>query len=247
MVDNNVISMIDADDTTDLTIYAEVSSEKPFNKCLNCEYLGNGCSGPNLNAMTVERACEFLQIRRNQLGYTYQKVADVSGLAVISVKRILTGQIKDPGFLSMQALTFALVSDPKGKYPCAMHILTREAEQATQACKAAQNALAAIEAEHELERKSDREKIDFLKDQVKFKEEQMRGKDKMLEERYLFLKRKDRAIFVLSLLLFIAVALIVGALIIDRLNSDVGFFWIDRMFGIKTGNVFDRLFEFLKI
>ena len=244
---SNVLPLIVADNPPESLITVEVSQEKPFNKCLSCEYLGAGCSGPNLNAMTVERACEFLQIRRNQLGYTYQKVADISLLSVITVKRILTGQVKDPGFLSMQALTFALVSDPKGKYPCAMHLITKEAEEATAACLAAQNALAQKTIEFEQARQEDRKKIDFLMEQVKFKEAQMQEKDRLIGERYNFLKYKDRAIITLSVLLFVAVSVIIGALIVDRLNSDIGFFWVDRMFGRASTGAFAHMFEKLLI
>lgn len=247
MTDNsNVLSIVGMNDAPESTISVEVSQEKPFNKCLSCEYLGAGCSGPNLNAMTVERACEFLQIRRNQLGYTYQAVADISMLSIVTVKRILTGQVKDPGFMSMQALTFALVSDPKGKYPCAMHLINKETEQATAACLAAQNALAQKEAEFERARQEDRKKIDFLLEQIHFKEEQMKAKDKQLEDRYRFLKKKDYAILTLSVFLFIAVAIILTALIVDRLNSDIGFFWIDRIWGRASngeiGHMFEKLF-----
>lgn len=223
----NILNIIDADDLHE-TIDIEVTKEKPFNKCLNCEYLGNGCSGPNLNAMSVERACEFLQIRRVQLGYSYQKTSDLSFLSLVTVKRILTGKIKDPSFLSMQALTFALVADPKGKYPCAMEQYTVEAEQAVAACKVAQDELARKEKElaEEKEKVAYRdERIRSFQHQIEFKEAQMLTKDEQLKERSQFIKTKDRAIAILSLLLFIALGVIITALIVDRLNPDVGFFW----------------------
>ena len=233
MTDNsNVLSIFDADELHE-TIDIEVTKEKPFNKCLNCEYLGNGCSGPNLNAMSVERACEFLQIRRVQLGYSYQKTADLSMLSLVTVKRILTGKIKDPSFLSMQALTFALIADPEGKYPCAMDHFTEEAAQAVEACKVAQAALAQKEKElaEEKEKVAYREeRIKAYQHQIEFKENQMLAKDKLLQERYDFLKNKDRYIAILGVLLFVALGLIITALIIDRLNGDIGFFWLNTIF-----------------
>ena len=228
MTDNsNVLNIFDADELQE-NLSIEVTTEKPFNKCLNCEYLGNGCSGPNLNAMSVERACEFLQIRRVQLGYSYQKTADLACLSLVTVKRILTGKIKDPSFLSMQALTFALVADPEGKYPCAMEQYTKEAEQAVAACKVAQDELARKEKElaEEKEKVAYREeRIKAYQHQIEFKEAQMIAKDKQISERTQFMKTKDRAIAILSVLLFIALGIIITALIIDRLNYDVGFFW----------------------
>lgn len=231
---SNILNIIDADELYE-TLDIEVTKEKPFNKCLNCEYLSNGCSGPNLNAMSVERACEFLQTRRVQLGYSYQKTADLSMLSVVTVKRILTGKIKDPSFLSMQALTFVLVADPKGKYPCAMDHFTEEAEHAVAACKVAEEALAQKEKELEAEKEKVAyrdERIQAYKHQIEFKEAQMVAKDEQLKERTHFIKTKDRAILILAILLAIALAVIITALIIDRLNPYYGFFW--RTFNHST-------------
>ena len=224
----NVLNIYDADELQE-NLSIEVTTEKPFNKCLNCEYLGNGCSGPNLNAMSVERACEFLQIRRVQLGYSYQKTADLSCLALVTVKRILTGKIKDPSFLSMQALTFALVADPEGKYPCAMEHYTAEAEQAIAACKVAEEKLARKEKElqDEKEKVAYRdERIKAYQHQIEFKEAQMLTKDKQLTERSEFIKTKDKAISLLSGFLVLALVVIIGALVLDRLNPEIGFFWL---------------------
>lgn len=224
---NTVLNIIDADELHE-TIDIEVTKEKPFNKCLNCEYLGNGCSGPNLSATSVERACEFLQIRRVQMGYSYQKTADLSMLSLVTVKRILTGKVKDPSFLSMQALTFALITDPKDKYPCAMEHYTEEAKDALAACHTAQAELARKEKElaEEKEKVAYRdERIKSYQHQIEFKESQMLAKDKQISERTQFMKTKDRAISILSILLFIALGVIITALVIDRLDPYYGFFW----------------------
>ena len=238
---SNILSILDADELHE-TLSIEVTKEKPFNKCLNCEYLGNGCSGPNLNAMSVERACEFLQIRRVQLGYSYQKTADLACLSLVTVKRILTGKVKDPSFLSMQALTFALVADPEGKYPCAMEHFTEEAEQALAACKVAEEKLARKEKELEEEKEKVAYRDDRIKayqHQIEFKEGQMLTKDKQLSERGDFIKTKDRAITVLSFFLVITLFIIISALVIDRLNPEIGFFW--RAFHPTAKSVFDML------
>jgi len=225
VAENLIYALEDPDELNAENLTIEVSSEKPFNKCLSCEYLGNGCSGPNLNAMTVERACEFLQLRRMQLGFTYQKTADITGLSLITVKRILTGKVKDPSFVSMQLLTFALVSDPKGKYPCAMHLFTKETEDAVARCREAEEKLAAAEVQHAKALDAERRKLDYVLKIEAQKEEQLHEKDKLLQERYNFLKQKDRAITILSVLLGVSVLLFIAALVVDFSNHDVGFFW----------------------
>ena len=207
-------------------IVIEVTEEKSFNKCLKCQFLSNGCSGPNMTAMSPERVCEFLQLRRLLLGYTYKKTATLSNLSEITVKRYLTNKVKDPSFLVIQALSHALVCDLDGPSPCPIHLFPDEAEQAA-ACKAAQDALAQKEKEFERELENERKKVSYLLEQIKFDESQMNVMDKVIDDRASFMKRKDRYIFHLALLLGLSVAVIIGALIVDILNPDVGFFFLN--------------------
>lgn len=193
-------------------IVIEVTKEKSFNKCLKCQFLSNGCSGPNMTAMTPERACEFLQLRRLLLGYTYKKTAQLSNLSEVTVKRYLTNKIKDPSFLIIQALSHALICDPDGIYPCPIHLFPDETEQATAACKSAQDALAEKEKEFEQAMAREKEKVTFLKEQVKFKENQMLAKDKQLDERASYLRMKDRYIAILASFLGVAIVAIIALL-----------------------------------
>lgn len=103
-----------------IVINFEVTDDKPFNKCFECHSFRNGCSGPNLAIMGIARACEFLQMARIFSKYSYQDVADGTGVSLATVKRILTGKIGDPSFFTMSAISTFLFADPNGKYPCAI-------------------------------------------------------------------------------------------------------------------------------
>ena len=59
------------------------------------------------------------------------------------------------------------------------------------------------------------------------KDEQLREHSKLLEERRDFIYRKDRTITILSVLLGLCLAVIIGALLVDKANPDMGFFWLD--------------------
>lgn len=96
-----------------------VTPDKPFNQCFHCNSFRNGCSGNNPFAMGIARACEFMQLARVLLGYSYQYVADETGVSLTSVKRILTGKVEEPGFFTFGALNRFLTGDPNGKFPCA--------------------------------------------------------------------------------------------------------------------------------
>lgn len=195
--------------------------EKPYNLCLNCVHIGKRCDGPNFLAMSTERWCEWVRLRKEFLGWTNAKVAEHAEVSKVSVDRIMSGNIKDLRTTTMQAVTKALVNGSWGQYPCALaamesttnkdnSVLSDECERLRQELQEA----------HEQERR----KVDFLKQQVEFKEKQMKEKDELLHERYQFLKRKDYVITILSILLGVSVAAIVGLLIFDLFNGHFGYF-----------------------
>lgn len=218
---------------------------KPYNVCIDCVHIGKDCDGPNFLAMSTERWCEWCHLRKEYLGWTNAQVAAASGLSEISVARIMSGSSKDPRFNTMQAITKALINGTWGQYPCAMAALTEKEEvyvdnpAIIEQCKQLQAALDNANAEHKANvaaaRSEDQRKIEFLREQIKFKEEQMRSKDKLLDERRDFLKRKDRWIAILASSLAVTLLVIIAALVIDILNSDVGFFWIDRLSDVFNG------------
>lgn len=210
----------------------EVTDDKPFNKCLTCEYFRHGCSGPNLCAATIERACEFLQLCRAQLGLTYQQTADKAGLGISTVKHILNNDSKNPGAVSIWALNDTLAKDPSGKHPCAISIVNREMQKVNDECRRLQGVIDGIEEQHKQElsnvRADDKAKIDFLREQIKFKEAQMLAKDKLLDERADYMRRKDKYIAILATVLGVLLFVIIAALIVDKLDSGVGFFWLEE-------------------
>lgn len=207
--------------------------EKPYNRCLNCNHIGQICDGPNFLAMSIERWCEWCRLRKEYLGLTNARVAELSGVSKISVDRVMSGNIKDLRITTMQAITKALVNGTWGQYPCAMAAIAEKEyidnPELVSRCDRLQAALDSIAAEHREEmaaiRADDQRKIDFLRDQVKFKEAQMAAKDKLLSERYDFLKAKDRTIRILASLLGLAVLVIISALIIDKGDPSLGFIW----------------------
>ena len=192
----------------------EVTKEKPFNGCFSCEYFRNGCSGPNLNIMNAERVCEFLQLCRITLRYTYQKTADLSGLSLVTVKRTLTGKNKDPGYTTIQALSSVLVADPDGKYPCALHMVGDQSAAAKQECERLQVALDAIKIEHATDVAALRANEEYFKKQIDFAENELRTKDAQQEELYEFVRRKNRVIGLLSFTLALCVIAVIGILLL---------------------------------
>lgn len=191
--------------------------EKPYNLCLNCAHIGKNCDGPNFLAMTTERWCEWCRNRKDYLGWTNAKVADLADVSKISVDRIMSGNVKDLRISTMQAITKALVNGSWGKHPCAIVELSAEKEivyvdnpELVKKCERLKAALENANAERKAEimeaTSSERRKIDFLKEQIS-------SRDKLLQERYEFLAKKDKTIKMLGVLLAIAVITIIAILI----------------------------------
>lgn len=166
-----------------ITVSFEVTEQKPFNKCFKCRSFRNGCSGPNLFAMGIERTCEFLQLARVFLGYSYQYIADSTGLSLATVKRFLTGKISDPSYFTLKSLNDFLLGDPNGKFPCAnpdiavnpentklLDDALRDLERAVSDNKDYRKALDSIHesynAEMQIIRDEAQKKIDFLLGEV---------------------------------------------------------------------------------
>lgn len=200
----------------------ETIAVKPYNQCINCEHIGVKCDGPNVIAMSKDRFCEWCRQRKEHLGWSNAKLAEVSGLSKGTIDKMMTGKVTGLNGETISTVTCALVyghSCPEetwGKYPCAMAAMKNEGE-----CPGC----AGLKDQLQKQQEDSRGKIDYLKHQVAFKEDQMKTKDRQLAERADFIHRKDRIITILSVLLGISVLLIIAALMIDAMNPNVGFFW----------------------
>lgn len=158
--------------------------EKPYNRCLNCVHIGNMCDGPNFLAMEIERWCEWCRLRKEYLGWTNAHVAELANVAKISVDRIMSVNVKDLRISTMQAVTKALVNGTWGQYPC-VFVAAGNTEFKTVECTKLQEEIVQLKADHKAElaalRNEEERKIQFLKEQIRFQEEQMIAKDKLLE------------------------------------------------------------------
>lgn len=215
-----------------MTPNAQNLAEKPYNVCIDCVHIGRTCDGPNFLAMTTERWCEWCHLRKEFLGWTNARVAEEANVSDISVARIMSGNVNDLRVTTMRDVTKALVNGSWGQYPCSMasgEIVDNPA--LVEQCHQLQTALDAEKEAHKNDmsalRDYDEKRLDYLKDQ-------MRAKDKLLEERFNLIKQRDRVVLTLSILLGVSVLVIIAALVIDRLNPNIGFFWLDRLMAIMS-------------
>ena len=219
--------------------------EKPYNLCLNCAHIGKRCDGPNFLAMDTDRWCEWCKLRKDYLGWTNATVADMAGISKVSVDRVMSGNVKDLRISTMQAITKALVNGTWGQYPCAMSeasepetVYVDNPEMASK-CESLKESLTKQAEEHkaalESIRKDTERMKEFYEKEIDFKDGQMLQKDKQLNERAAFMRQKDRYIAILATSLAIALLVIIAALVVDRLNSNIGFFWVENALAAVFG------------
>lgn len=190
------------------------TEEKPYNQCLDCIYIGKKCDGPNFLAMDIKRLSEWSRLRKNFLHSKEQKwtneyIANLSGLSLTTVSRFLSGDLDDIKLSTAAAIVRVLVDGSWGQYPCAM--AAGESE---------------VDADRLMEQlNAEKEKTEYLKKQVEFKENQMLEKDKTINENYQIIKQRMRMTALLGTLLGVAVLVIIAGLAIDLAFPGIGFFW----------------------
>lgn len=182
--------------------------EKPYNLCIACTHIGKRCDGPNFLAMEMPRLCEWCRLRKDYLHrldakWTNAYIAAQAGVSKVSIDRFLSGNADDIKTSTIARILKVLVDGTWGQYPCTM--VADEKEPVYIPDPALIERCDRLQADLDAARADDRRKIDFLK-------EQLAGKDKLLAERYSFLKRKDTAIITLSILLGVAVIIIIAGL-----------------------------------
>lgn len=182
--------------------------EKPYNLCVACPNIGKRCDGPNFLAMEMPRLSEWCRLRKDYLHrldpkWTNAYIADRAGVSKVSIDRFLSGNVDDIKTSTIARILRVLVDGTWGQYPCTM--AADEKEPVYIPDPALIERCDRLQADLDAARADDRRKIDFLK-------EQMAVKDKLLAERYDFLKRKDTAIATLSILLGVAAIIIIAGL-----------------------------------
>ena len=206
-----------------------------YESCVSCTKQRVSCRGPHLPDMTIEEAIVLMKARKKFLNWSNQVVAERSKTPKGTIDGIFAATHADLRFETLRPVWNALFGGDMPDNPCPD---LSDSERAKYEEKIRQ-----LEADNA--RKDD--KIADLTQQKEAMQTLItntnaratQDKDflrRQLDERYTFLKRKDKVIVILSVLLGLSVATIIAALIIDRLNGDMGFFWLESLFkpnGIK--------------
>lgn len=199
-------------------------NQKPYDKCVECPQLGVNCDGPNFAAMTADRLVEWMKLRKHYLGWSNAKLAELSDTPKGTVDRVLAGGHADFKTSTISPMLKALVGGSWGQYPCP------DPDNAPPEVKELLGILEAKDAElnrmrenfqanfSKIEDDADK-KIQYLKGIIDRQDAKITKQDAQIE------KVNSRFIKALFSALVLA-AVIIAALFVDKINPNIGFFWL---------------------
>ena len=183
-----------------------------YTECLSCPKLGVSCDGPNFVTMSAHDLLEWCKARKLHLDLTNAELSELSRTPKGTIDRLFAGEHNDYKYETIRPLVRALVGGDPGGNPCPAPEISLEARVSALEQENQKLTLQVAQTEQDYE-----DEIDEIKEEHKEEARFLRGQ----------IKGKNVAIGILSFALTVALSLIIGFLIYDYLNRDVGFFWLE--------------------
>lgn len=183
-----------------------------YEKCLKCDHLGHDCF-PNLYIMSVEDMRDFAVKLKKERRLSNAKIAKISGVSKGTIDSSFANKDADIHYTTFAPILCALLGSNWEESPCPENIADEFRNKET---------IETLERENE-----------------ELKERLQNGAKKRAEEaQYLKkeIKIKTIAIITLGVLLFLSLSVLIIALIIDRVDSGLGFLWIDKTLSFYADN-----------
>lgn len=197
-----------------------------YSECVTCSKIGISCAGPKFVAMSAPELLAWCRARKSHLKLSNAQLAEKSGMPKGTIDRLFAGEHIDFRYETIRPLVKALVGGELSGNPCPAPHDDNNAELLERIEKLkADNARLQGQAEH-IERHYD-EELKFMRAQLDY--EHSAGRNIRI------------ALIVVTVLLCITFLVIIAALIVDRLNGDMGFFWLAELFYNGAGEGIGRL------
>lgn len=207
------------------------AKDTPYDLCLQCPFMNETCDGPNVLAMSNERWVEWANRRANQMDLTRADIAEQSGIPLSTINTVMSGRTKDARHSTIRDITRVLIGGCWGQYPCHFAALLlngdqleEESDQALE-LKHLREQVALLKEEKQEAAEDNRRKVEFLKERLEKRDLQIDHQEALLQERMSLIKKRDWIIITLVVIVLALLLTIIAALVIDRTNPDIGFFW----------------------
>lgn len=196
-------------------------------ECVNCPKLGISCI-PNFAAMTVAELVNWCKLRKTYLGLSNTRIAELANMSKGTVDGLFASSHSDFRYETIRPVLKVLVggdwsgdacpeptADERAKYEALIH-------EQQEKMKALEDAVQWRDDKiQHLTRNNDSMQTLITNTNARH----TKDKDFLSEQ----IRSKNKTIAILSTFLGLALLVIIAALVIDRLNGDMGFFWLDSM------------------
>lgn len=204
-----------------------------YSECVRCQKLGASCDGPNFVAMPPQELITWCKERKKHLGLTNAKLAEMTNTPQGTIDSLLSNSHPDFKFGTIRPLLQVLIGGQWLGDPCADPTGAASAES-----------IARIkELEAEIKWRDD--KIAHFAEEIKSMQTLITNTNARHTHSQEFMREqirsKNKTIAVLGTLLGICLLVIIAALVIDRLNPNIGFFWLDPLASLFNRNAWFRL------
>lgn len=181
-------------------------SDKPYNRCLGCEFKGIKCDGPRTSAMPLLRWCEYMRDMKDVAGITNQEIAEKSGVSLKTVERIMAMKVEQDIYRETARAIEDVVIGSSNQFPCYMAFLEEAPESSPELLQASRDlerviadnedyrkALDSIHASYQAEMNEIRgeaqrkiayllKQVDRLREHVDYLQEDNRRKSKIVDK-----------------------------------------------------------------
>ena len=189
-----------------------------YSECVRCPKLGSTCDGPNFLGMPPHELIDWCKERKKHLGLTNVRLAEMCNMPQGTIDSLLSKTHPDFKFGTVRPMIQALVGGDWSGDPCPDPTNTAHAEllerirHLEEGIKWRDDKIAHLSQEHAAMQTLITNTNKRHHDSQNFLREQLQGRNK--------------AVVILSVCLGICLLVIIGALVVDRLNPDKGFFWL---------------------
>lgn len=206
-------------------------------QCVTCPKLGISCDGPRFFAMPPQELISWCKERKKHLRYTNAKLAELSGVPQGTIDSLFANTHTDFKFGTIRTILQVLVGADWSGDPCPAPSSSSEEENAMRE--------RIKQLENDMQRRDD--KMQHFADENKFLKERIADESKSHRANHNFmreqLRSKDKTIFILSVLLSLALVVIIGALIVDRIDGSKGFIWLDSLSMLFQGGAYSPIID----
>lgn len=184
-------------------------------ECIKCSKIGVSCAGPKFTDMSATELLAWCRARKTHLGFSNAKLAELSEMPKGTIDRLLAGEHIDFRYETIRPLIKALTGGAWSGNPC----------------PASQDNDNSALLEQIEKLKADNARLQGQADRVeRHYDEELRFVREQLEYEHSTGRNMRTALIVVSVLLGVALLAIIVALIADKLNGDMGFFWLSELF-----------------